>query len=273
MVARDRLEFALDRLLGASIKRRGGFVENQDGGVLQDRSSDRHALFFAARKLQAALADDSAVTIGRARDEVMDVGRARRCLDARLAIGQIEHLGSAVSDVVADAVVEQHGVLRHDADRAAQAVLRDAADVLAVDGDAAGVHIVEAEQQARERALARPRMADHRDRLACGNREIDIEQNLPLRRAAIGAFGDLVVAEIDMLEAHRAAMQGQRGRRRRIGHFAVLFEQREHLFHVGDALLDFAIDHAEEIERDVKLDHEGVHEHQIAQAHRAIDHA
>ena len=57
--------------------------------------------------------------------------------------------GVAIGDVVVDRVIEQHRVLRHDADGAAQARLGDVADVLAVDGDApsrlaGGADVVEA---------------------------------------------------------------------------------------------------------------------------------
>ena len=69
---------------------------------------------------------------------------------------------AAVGDVVADRVVEQHGVLRHHADRRAQAFLRHVADVLAVDPDAALGHVVEAEQQPADGGLARAGRPDDR---------------------------------------------------------------------------------------------------------------
>jgi hypothetical protein len=63
----------------------------------------------------------------QALDEVVDVRGARR--RDHLVVAR---LGPAVADVVEDGVVEQHRVLRHDADRRAQARLRDVAEVLAV---------------------------------------------------------------------------------------------------------------------------------------------
>ena len=51
----------------------------------------------------------------------------------------------------AHAVVEQHRVLRHDADRAAQACLPDFANIRFVDQDASVADIVKAVQQARQR--------------------------------------------------------------------------------------------------------------------------
>jgi hypothetical protein len=41
----------------------------------------------------------------------------------------------------------------------------------------------------------------------------------------------------------------------------VLGEQAEHAVHVGKRLLDLAVHHAQEIERDVELDQKAVHEH------------
>jgi hypothetical protein len=55
-------------------------------------------------------------------------------------------IGAAVGDVVVDRVVEQHSVLRHDTDRAAQTGLRDIAYVLTVDENSALADIVKAKQ-------------------------------------------------------------------------------------------------------------------------------
>ena len=64
----------------------------------------------------------------------------------RLAHLVVEGVPAAVADVVADRVVEEHGVLRDDADRRAEALLRDVADVLSVDQDAPARHVIEAER-------------------------------------------------------------------------------------------------------------------------------
>src|SRR3546814_9896147 len=66
----------------------------------------------------------------------------------------------AVADIVADRVVEQHAVLRNDADRGAQASLRHLRDVLAVYGDTAASRLIEAEEEPRQGRLARARGAD-----------------------------------------------------------------------------------------------------------------
>jgi hypothetical protein len=51
------------------------------------------------------------------------------------------------------------------------------------------------------------------------------------------------------------------------------FHQAEHAFDVGQRLADFAVQHAEEIQRDVELDHEGIDQHDVAQRHAAFGHA
>ncbi len=73
----------------------------------------------------------------------MDRGGARGGDDVVLASAWL-----AIGDVVLDAVVEQHRILRHDADRGAQRFLGEPAQVLCVDADAAAIDVVEAEQQA-----------------------------------------------------------------------------------------------------------------------------
>ena len=116
-LARDLGELGLDDLLGARVERDGRLVEDQDGRVLEQRARDRDALLFAAGELEAALADHRVVAVRQRFDEGVDVRGARRG-DDLLA----RRLGPAVGDVVVDRVVEQHGVLRNDADRARAAI-------------------------------------------------------------------------------------------------------------------------------------------------------
>ena len=162
LVARRAAQLLLDRALVGRVERRRRLVEDDDRRIFQQRARDRHTLLLAARQLEPALADRRVVALRRRRDELVDLRRPRG-RDHLVAAGA----RPAVCDVVFHRVVEQHRVLRNDADRAAQARLRHVAQVLAVDRDAPDVHVVEAIQQPRERALARARRPDHRDRL-CG---------------------------------------------------------------------------------------------------------
>ncbi len=167
----------------------------------------------------------------------------------------------AVGDVVFDRVVEEHGVLRHDSDGRPQAGLRDRAHVLTVDQDPSRADLVEPEQQPRERRLAGTGRADDGSRRPARDREVHVEQHLAPR----------VVGEVHMLEPHLGGPDLERARAGFIGDLAVLLEQQEHAVHVGQALLDLAVDDAEEVHRNVELDHEGVDQHQVADRHPALD--
>ena len=74
-------------------------------------------------------------------------------------------------------VVEQHGVLRDDADRRAQAGLGELADVVPLTRTGPGLDIVEAVQQPRQRRLSRAGVADHCHRPPRWNLEVDFEQD------------------------------------------------------------------------------------------------
>ena len=157
-IARHAVELVLDVPLGVAVERRGRLVEQQDRRALQNGAGNGDALLLAARQFQAALADFGLVALGRAPDEAVDLRLARRLLDLGVA-----RIPAAVADVVADGVVEQHGILRHHADGGAQRSLRHIADVLAVDQDAAAADVVEAKQQPRDRRLAGAGRADNGD--------------------------------------------------------------------------------------------------------------
>ena len=186
-VARHPLQRLLDFVLGMAVERRGRLVQHQDRRRLQHRARDRHALLLAARQFQAALADLGLISLRRHPDEAVDLRQPRRLL--HLGIGGVP---AAVADVVADGVVEQHGVLRHHADRRAQRRLRDVADILAVDQDPAAGDVIEAEQQPRDRRFAGAGGPDDRNRLAGRHLEAETFQDRPLR----------IVGKPHVLETH-----------------------------------------------------------------------
>ena len=97
-VFQGRLNFAL----GFGIDRGGGFVEDQDARVDQQRAGDRDALAFAAGEGLAALADEGIVAVGQLQDEFVGVGGAGG-VDNLLPRG----VGAAVGDVLGDGAVEQ----------------------------------------------------------------------------------------------------------------------------------------------------------------------
>jgi hypothetical protein len=137
----ELIERRADQLLGVDVKARGGLVEQQDPCIFEKGPGDGDALALPARQLDAAIADDRGESVGQRIDEIAACGRRRR---ADLGL---RGFGASIANIVQDGAVQQANVLRHDGDRIAQALLRDAGDILAADQDAAGLHVIEALQQ------------------------------------------------------------------------------------------------------------------------------
>ena len=185
-VFRDAVERILNIALGVAVERGRGLVEKEDRRRLEDGAGDGDTLLFAAGELEAALADFGFVAFRRQPDEAVDLRHPRRLL--HLGVGRVP---AAVADVVTDGVVEQHRVLRDHADGGAQRCLRDVADIFAVDQDPPAGHVVEAEQQPRNRRLARARRPDDGDGASGGDVEAQALEDRPFR----------FVSERDILEA------------------------------------------------------------------------
>src|SRR5262245_63302559 len=66
----DALELRLDGLFGPGVEGRGGLVEDQYTGVLEERASYGDALLFPARELEPALPDRRLALRREALDEV-----------------------------------------------------------------------------------------------------------------------------------------------------------------------------------------------------------
>ena len=109
---------------------------------------------------------------------------------------------STIRNVVANAVVEQHRILRHDAKARAHAVLFHVAEILAVDRDAAFLDIVETKQQSRQRRFARAARSHDSNRVPGRHFEAHVKQDL--------AFW--IVAKVDVLKANRRTVNRERFR-------------------------------------------------------------
>ena len=253
--ARKLAQRGEDFLFRAGIERAGRLVQQQDRRVLQERPGNRHALFLPARKLQSAFAHFGIEALRQHLDERQD-----RCTRRCRAHFFLARAFAAISDVVADGVVEQHAVLRDDADGAAQGLLGDGGDILPVDQDAPGPRIVEAEQQPGDGGLARARRADDGGAGSGGDFEAEAVQDLPVA----------VIAEADVVEHHAGPLHQQSGRVGTVLHFHRRIHQPEHVGHVDQALPDRAIDPAEHVERAEQLHQIGVDQHQIAGRQRAL---
>ncbi len=77
------LERLLHQRLRFRIERRGRFIEDEDGRVLQQRARDRKPLPFSSGEAEAPLADHRVVTLGHALNELMRERRVRRLFDLR----------------------------------------------------------------------------------------------------------------------------------------------------------------------------------------------
>ena len=150
-----------------------------------------------------------------------------------------------------------------DGNRRAQAVLGELADIQAIDTDLAAINIVKAVQQPRQRRLARAGFPDHRQRFPARNIEIEIVEDLPLR----------IVGKVDRRKRDFDRLMRQRSGVRHIDHLTVHREQPEHLLDVGQRLTQLPVEHAEIIERHVKLDQESIDQHQITDGHPPVDDA
>src|SRR4029450_2634344 len=118
----------LDQTLVLGIEIAGGFIEDQNPGVGQQRARDGQALTLTAGELHAALADNGFVALLEARDEIMCVGE----------LGEMDDLihrgvAAAVADVLGDRAIEEEDFLLDDAEQAAIAVHLDVAAIDAIE--------------------------------------------------------------------------------------------------------------------------------------------
>ena len=112
------------------------------GGSFRNARAIARRWRLSAGELHAALAHRGRVALGQGGDEVVGLGQAGRVLDLGL-----RGAGLAVGDVVPDRVVEEKGVLGHDADQRAQRGHRDRRAVVPIHRDAPDADVVEPRQQ------------------------------------------------------------------------------------------------------------------------------
>ena len=115
------------------------------------------------------------------------MGRGGRFPDLR--VGRFR---PAEGDVVTDRAVEEQGFLQDQADLIAQGLDREASQILTFDQDRPGARVVEARQQAHERALARARGSDDGQLFAGLDDQVDAREHL-----AAGVVGERNRLELD----------------------------------------------------------------------------
>ena len=102
---------------------------------------------------------------------------------------------SCIQQIVHDIRIEQHRILRHDADVSAQTVQLQVSKVVAVDGDRAVCHVVEAEEELERCGLSATGLAyDGGLRAGCDG-EVDAVEDWT---ALLGLVGEFDVVEGDL---------------------------------------------------------------------------
>ncbi len=252
----QRPQGGVDALLDLHVDRRGGVVEDQDGGVDEQCSGDCDALPLPTRERVAALTYDCVVALCQLLDELVSAGGLGGADDVVEA-----GTGTSVGDVVSDRFGEQEGVVEHHADVVAQARQREVAHIVAVDGHPSAVDVVEAGEQASNGGLARSGGSHDRDRLARSQMEVEVAEHGYARRVREGDVVEVDVA-LAVDEVHRS---------RSFRHVRLLVE---HLVDAPGRRLGALAHHHEqpqEAERRLQHQHVGVEGDDGAHRDRAVD--
>lgn len=93
---------------GLGVKAGGGFVEDEDGRILEEGAGKGESLCLSAAETRSAFADDGLVLVGECLDEVVQVG----------GFGGFDHLFEsciwfAEADIGGEGVMEEVGFLRN----------------------------------------------------------------------------------------------------------------------------------------------------------------
>ena len=198
------VEGALHEPLGDRVERTRRLVENEHGGVLEQHSRDRDPLLLAPGQSVAPLADDRVVAVGERCDGRVDVRGPCRRLDLR-----VRGIRPCIPEVVADARVEEIGLLAHDPDVRDEGVLLEVPHVGAGEDHPAARRRVEPWDEVRDGGLPCPR-GSHERRVLAG---LDAERDALERRRRLGArvgIGEHHVVELDEAEASPVDRAGTR---------------------------------------------------------------
>ena len=146
LVAGQSFNGLLQTVLVLRVHAGGGFVQNDDGCILQHGAGNADALLFAAGQACTALPDNGIVAIRQCFDEIIAAGLAGGF--HYLFVGGVR---AAEFDVVLDGIRKQIHVLEHHGDVGQQAVAGQLSDIVAAHRDATAVRVIEPGQQAADR--------------------------------------------------------------------------------------------------------------------------
>ena len=160
-VFRKLIECLLYFLLRLGIKGRCRFIKNDDRRILEEDASDGDTLLLPAGKLHAALADLRLIAIRKLSDEII-----RRCQTCGLFDLLLGRVLTAICDILCDGIPEEEDILLHDTDLSSEVLLTERGKRMSIQHDFAFCRFIEAKQQADERTLPCPRLADESHRLS-----------------------------------------------------------------------------------------------------------
>ena len=107
----EHIQALLNPALAFVVQCAGGFIQNQDGRILQEYAGDGNALLLAAGEPGSPFSHKGVIAVGKGLDEVVYVG----------FFGGVDDFfhgsaGLAVGDVFPDSAAEQVDILLNDAD-------------------------------------------------------------------------------------------------------------------------------------------------------------
>jgi hypothetical protein len=243
-------------MTGAGVQTRSRLVEYENGCVADHRAGDGDALALPAGEEPALLPDHGVVALGQCEDEVVRVGGLRRA--GYLLFGRTR---LAVGNVLPHGPVEDQRLLQEHGDVLAQRVQGEVLRVVPVEPDGARVRVVEAQQQLGDGGLARPALADQRERLARPDAERDLlERGLPRPR----------VGERDRVELHDAPRAMERAGPGRVLYRGLAVEELDDPLRPGGGGVDGVQEAAQAPDRAVELAEKDQEDQEPADGERAV---
>ena len=169
----DAVHAALHHLLGAGVDARGGLIENECGGIGHGCPGNGQQLALTLREVAAVAGEHGLIAVGKAADEV--VGIDQLCgLDA-FFVGGVE---PSVAYVFHNGPGEEVCLLQHNAERAAEVGLADAAYGQLVVVDHSVLDVVESVNEVDDGGLSCTRSSHDGNLLTSLGVERDVEKHL-----------------------------------------------------------------------------------------------
>ncbi len=182
----ERVEGILDELLGLGVDAGGRFIQHEEHvGILGYRPGQDEQLLLPQRQSPTPLLQHGVVALGQVSNEGLGIHHAGGTFDIFP-----RHAGIQKGNVLEHGAGINKRLLQDDTDPLAQVFLAEAAYVDPINRDGTFLDVVKTSQQTDQGALACPRGADHRDRFAATDLDVEVPHNPVL----------ILVGEPDMLE-------------------------------------------------------------------------